>query len=244
MPNVKETVRSLEAELKSEGSSERAEGEKKYLKSDLDFFGVGLGPMGRIAKDYLATANPDHDELMKVVVELWRKPIFERRMTGVILLERRASSLESSDLDLVEELVRRSKTWALVDGLAVNVVGSINLRYKIKTRLDRCARDENFWIRRTSLLAEIKPLKAGAPFGPFAARADRMLEEKEFFIRKAIGWVLRETSKTRPDEVYEWIAPRTHRASGVTMRETVRYLGDKRSKLLMDAYKAKRPVTR
>ena len=42
-----------------------------------------------------------------------------------------------------------------------------------------------------------------------------MLDEKEFFIRKAIGWVLRETSKKRPDEVYEWIAPRTHRASGV-----------------------------
>jgi 3-methyladenine DNA glycosylase AlkD len=51
-----------------------------------------------------------------------------------------------------------------------------------------------------------------------------MLGEQEFFIRKAIGWVLRETAKSRPDEVYEWLAPRIDRASGVTVREAVKYL--------------------
>jgi 3-methyladenine DNA glycosylase AlkD len=67
-----------------------------------------------------------------------------------------------------------------------------------------------------------------------------MLEETEFFIRKAIGWVLRETSKTRPQEVYKWIAPRTHRASGVTMREAVKYLDTKPAARLMGAYKGGR----
>jgi 3-methyladenine DNA glycosylase AlkD len=51
-----------------------------------------------------------------------------------------------------------------------------------------------------------------------------MLEEREFFIRKAIGWVLRETGKPRPDMVYEWLLPRAGRASGVTVREAVKYL--------------------
>ena len=68
-----------------------------------------------------------------------------------------------------------------------------------------------------------------------------MLEETEFFIRKAIGWVLRETSKTRPDEVYRWIAPRTQRASGVTMRETVQYLDATGAERLMRTYKEGRP---
>jgi 3-methyladenine DNA glycosylase AlkD len=59
-----------------------------------------------------------------------------------------------------------------------------------------------------------------------------MLDEKEFFIRKAIGWVLREAGKTRPDEVYEWLAPRVDRASGVTLREAVKYLRpDQRARL-------------
>jgi 3-methyladenine DNA glycosylase AlkD len=71
-----------------------------------------------------------------------------------------------------------------------------------------------------------------------------MLEERQFFIRKAIGWVLRETSKRRPDEVYRWIAPRTHRASGVTMREAVKYLDAGRADRLMAAYAAGRPAVR
>src|SRR2546421_683608 len=54
--------------------------------------------------------------------------------------------------------------------------------------------------------------------------ADRRLEEREFFIRKAIGWVLREVSKKRPDLVFEWLEPRAARASGVTTREAVKYL--------------------
>jgi 3-methyladenine DNA glycosylase AlkD len=71
-----------------------------------------------------------------------------------------------------------------------------------------------------------------------------MLEDKEFFIRKAIGWVLRETAKKRPDEVYRWIAPRTDRASGVTMREAVKYLDAARAERLTHAYGARRPAAR
>jgi 3-methyladenine DNA glycosylase AlkD len=67
-----------------------------------------------------------------------------------------------------------------------------------------------------------------------------MLDESEFFIRKAIGWVLRETGKRRPDEVYAWLAPRTARASGVTMREAVKHLGAARGEALMRAYREKR----
>jgi 3-methyladenine DNA glycosylase AlkD len=79
-------------------------------------------------------------------------------------------------------------------------------------------------VRRSALLAQIKPLREGASFHRFGRYADAMLDEKEFFIRKAIGWVLREAGKTRPDDVYEWLAPRADRASGVTMREAVKYL--------------------
>ncbi len=70
-----------------------------------------------------------------------------------------------------------------------------------------------------------------------------MLSEKEFFIRKAIGWVLREVGKRNSKDVFDWLAPRTHIASGVTMREAIKYLDADQRKQLMTAYKAKRPVT-
>ena len=94
---------------------------------------------------------------------------------------------------------RRGLTpWALVDVLAGDVVGEMALHVLIRRTPDRWARDDDFWVRWSSMLAELKPLRNGAPFEPFWRRADDMLEEGEFFIRKAIGWVLRETSKKRP----------------------------------------------
>ena len=61
-------------------------------------------------------------------------------------------------------------------------------------------------------------------FERFSRYADSMLEEKEFFVRKAIGWVLRETGKKRPDMVYDWVLRRAGRVSGVTLREAVKPL--------------------
>ena len=57
-------------------------------------------------------------------------------------------------------------------------------------------------------------------------RADSMLEEKEFFIRKAIGWILREMSKKRPELVADWVIARKSRMSGLTLREAVRRMPD------------------
>jgi 3-methyladenine DNA glycosylase AlkD len=195
------TARTIERALRKAGTPERAAGEKRYLKSDLAFFGSTLGDMRRVAGATAKSGSFGHDGILALVEELWRKPVFERRMVAVILLELHASMLGPRDLPFIEQLIRGSKTWALVDGLAGDVVSEVAMRHRIKQRLDRWAKDEDFWIRRSSLLAELKPLKHGAPFEPFAQRADTMLEETEFFIRKAIGWVLRETSKTRPQEV-------------------------------------------
>jgi 3-methyladenine DNA glycosylase AlkD len=80
-------------------------------------------------------------------------------------------------------------------------------------------------------------LRDGAPLDRFAAYADGMLDEKEFFIRKAIGWVLREAGKQRPDDVVEWLTPRAKRVSGVTMREAVKYLPEGDGAALMTAHR-------
>jgi 3-methyladenine DNA glycosylase AlkD len=91
--------------------------------------------------------------------------------------------------------------------------------------LDRWAVDDDFWIRRSVLLALLVPLRRGdGDFQRFSRYADGMLDEEEFFIRKAIGWVLRDTARKRPDLVYRWLLPRAARASGVTVREAVKPL--------------------
>jgi 3-methyladenine DNA glycosylase AlkD len=75
------------------------------------------------------------------------------------------------------------------------------------------------------MLSLLLGLRAGAgDFERFGRYADAMLEEREFFIRKAIGWVLRETARKQPALVVGWLAPRISRAAGLTVREAVRHL--------------------
>jgi 3-methyladenine DNA glycosylase AlkD len=235
----------MEARLREIGTAERAEGEKRYLKSDLKFLGATVGQIRAEVKAAIAKLGAfDRDEMTSLVESLWSEPIFERRMAATMVLKFRSGLLDVADLPLLERLLRESRTWALVDGLAVDVVGAILAADEQGTAaiLDRWAGDDDFWIRRSALLAWLRPLRAGAPLDRFLGYADAMLDEKEFFIRKAIGWVLREVGRRRPSEVTEWLAPRTHRASGVTMREAVMYLPVAGGERLMMAYRERRPA--
>jgi 3-methyladenine DNA glycosylase AlkD len=168
----------------------------------------------------------DRQGLVALVGILWSRPVFERRMMAVLLLEAFEPLLRPADIRLLERLIRASKTWALVDELAIAITGPLVERFPELLRvLDRWARDDDFWLRRSAMLALLRPLRRGeGDFRRFARYAERMLEEREFFIRKSIGWVLRETSKKQPDTVYAWLLPRAARASGVTVREAVKYL--------------------
>jgi len=186
----------------------------------------------------------DRAGLIALVTILWKRPVFERRMVAVLLLEAFQPLLRSADMRLLERLIRESKTWAFVDELATAIVGPLVERSpKVLGVIDRWAADEDFWLRRSAMLALLRPLRrGGGDFPRFARYADRMLEEREFFIRKSIGWVLRETGKPQPDMVYAWLLPRAARASGVTVREAVKYLSSAQRGAVVAAYQsAKRP---
>jgi 3-methyladenine DNA glycosylase AlkD len=165
-------------------------------------------------------------EVVGVVEGLWAQPVHEQRMAAVELLDLYGPLLQPGDLPLVERLIREARTWALVDPLAHTVAGALMERFpELAGELDRWATDDDLWVRRSALLALLKPLRRGeGDFDRFARYADGMLEEREFFVRKAIGWVLRETGKERPELVARWLRPRAARASGVTVREAVKHL--------------------
>ena len=190
----------------------------------------------------------DRVPLVRLVETLWRRRVFETRMLAVLLLEAFQSRLLPEDIALLERLIRESKTWAFVDELAIVITGPLLQRSPPLVRtLDRWARDDDFWLRRSAMLALLLPLRRGdGDFRRFARYADAMLAEREFFIRKAIGWVLRETGKRQPDLVYQWLRPRCAVASGITVREAVKYLSPEQRAELMAAYqqqKHRRPVS-
>jgi 3-methyladenine DNA glycosylase AlkD len=227
-PSPARLAADLEGALRAAANPARAEQERRYLKSSLVHLGASVPGCRRAVADLLR-AHPalDRPRLVALVPILWARGVFECRFAAVELLEQRLDLLRAADLaGVVEPLLRDAHTWALVDGLAASVAGPLVERFpRLGRVVERWARDEDFWIRRSALLAEYLALRGGrGDFERFARHADAMLEEEEFFIRKAIGWVLRDVAKKAPDRVARWLLPRAARASGLTVREATKYL--------------------
>jgi 3-methyladenine DNA glycosylase AlkD len=237
-----ELAAEIERRLWADGTLARAASEKAYLKSSLDFAGATVPVTRRIVRELLPRrARPPRGAVVTVAETLWARPVFECRMAAVMVLTDHAGVLAAADAGLVEAMIRQSRTWALVDPLAGDVMGLLAERFPDLTAvLDRWAGDADYWIRRAALLSLLGPLRRGeGDFARFCRYADAMLEEREFFIRKAIGWVLRDTARRRPAMVAQWLEPRAHRASGVTLREAVKPLPPETADRLLAAYRAR-----
>ena len=215
----------------------RAEQEKRYLKSDLRHLGVRLPALRRVV--VAAAKGLDRERTLALVEELWQEPVHERRMAAVEVLIHNTPLLSAVDLAVAERLIRASRTWAYVDALAEKAVGGLITRYPaLAGTLDAWVADENLWIRRTSLLALLPGIRSGGPDLERLSRyGDALIEEREFFIRKALGWVLRELAKSEPAWVTSWTRDRVTVVSGVTLREAVRHLPETDRDDLLAAYR-------
>lgn len=236
--NVAAEVLGVRTALEATATRRRAAGAKAYLKSDLEFIGADQPAIRRAAKVLAQRVAAAEDEPLRAIVSaLWRTRVHELRSVAIGLLELRQVSLDAGDLPLLERLLRDSRTWAYIDWLSTKVIAPMLLRDDaVRAVLPRWAVDDDFWLRRTALLSLMPPVERGqVPFSAFAVLAVPMLGETEFFIRKAIGWVLRAVSKTDPAAVADFL--RTHRAdvSGLTMREGAKYLPAKVRKELLGA---------
>lgn len=226
-------VTELESELRQGGDPARAQAQRAYFKLDMQYLGTTLPETRAKVRAWLkAQQVTERDDVWAVATQLWSADVFQFRQAAVEVLDARRRVLGASDLADVEKLLRTSHTWALVDPLATNVVWAIASRDADGLPLpgevlDRWAGDEDFWIRRSALLSQLRVVRpADGDPTRFFGYADEMLDEREFFIRKAIGWVLRDTARKRPGLVFDWLLPRARRASGVTFREAVKPLDD------------------
>jgi 3-methyladenine DNA glycosylase AlkD len=225
--DVAGAAKALDRVLRRLGNRERAAREKRYLKSDRAFYGAAMPMIRREAKAFVR-ANPDmtRTEMRALTAVLWAPRVHDLRSVAVAILELRSDLLVGKDAAWLIGLVRDANTWALVDWLAIKVIGRVVERNAgAKRKLSRWAKDGDFWVRRTALLALHDPILRGqGDFALFERLAVPMLGESEFFIRKAIGWVLRSASKRRPERTIAFMKKHAAAASGLTFKEATRNL--------------------
>ncbi|MFI0357818.1 DNA alkylation repair protein [Actinomadura sp. 9N407] len=240
--NIAEETARILGLLRAQGGPERAENEKRYLKSDFTHLGVPVPVIRKASRSPVRTRA----DALGLAASLWAvteegRPVHEARMAAVEVLIRHGALLEPADLAVAERMIRDSASWVYVDMLAEKVAGRLVVRHPaLAATLDVWAADPYPWIRRSALLALLPGIRAGTPdLARISRYGDALIEESGFFIRKALGWVLRELSKKDPDWVINWLAPRTGKVSGVTLREALRYLQPEAATKLQAAYKAR-----
>jgi|GEM_PF-70335 len=238
----------LERALAAAGDPDSARAQKAYLKSSLEFHGVKAADLRAAARGFWQR-YPDlpADELWAVVEGLWETPYHDLRSLGIALLEARPGALGPGDLGPVESLLERSGDWAHVDYLATRVAAPLVKRYpEIVARLEGWAVHPSFWLRRAALVTLMPELRRGAGHLELFERiALPMLSEQEPFIRKALGWVLREVGKRRPEAVRCFLERNFDRVSGLTLREAVKYLPEEHQRDLLGRHRSqtrRRPV--
>jgi 3-methyladenine DNA glycosylase AlkD len=226
----------LTLRLTRAGTATRAQQAKRYLKSDLAFLGATVPAVRAEAKRFVkAHLALDRAGLHALVERLWQTDVHELRGVAIAILELRGDLLRRADARWLGDLIDRADTWAHVDWMATKVVGDLLVREpSLARQLDRWAKHTNFWLRRTALLALHDPLLAGGgDFDHFAQLAQPMLSEREFFIRKAIGWVLRSAAKRRPERTYAFTLAHGAQMAGLTFREATRALNVRQRKELL-----------
>jgi 3-methyladenine DNA glycosylase AlkD len=213
--------------LRPLGDPARAEAQQRYLKSRHTFYGVTVPVLRAQAKDY-ARAHPARSSLARRAWAraLWATEIYELRSFAIAVLEREAKQLVAADARWLIELVATADTWAHVDWLATKVIGAlVAADPSLSPRLDEWAEHEVEWVRRTALLALHDPIRAGGgDFAHFERLAVPMLTERGFFIRKAIGWVLRSASARGPGRTIGFVERHAAALSGLSFREATRNL--------------------
>jgi len=229
----------LDERVRRLGTPQRAGAERAYLKSTLTHLGTPVPQVRKVAEQFGRDHRRiSHGEMFALCDELWSQPVHERRVLVVELLHARHDLVGASDLPWVEQHLRECRTWALVDPLAGTLVaGIVEADPGTLPTLDRWVRDPDFWIRRSAVLALRDCLKQDRELDRFFRYADLLLPEREFFIRKVIGWVAREVGARHPTEVSAWLHTNLDRMNGVTIREAVKHLPDGAE--LMASWKAR-----
>lgn len=224
----------LIARLSAAGDPDRAAGQQRYMKSELPFHGVRVPEVRRLARAVMADHPiPDADTWEATVLGIWRRATHREQRYGAIELAyaplyRRW--LGPGRLDMVEEMVVTGAWWDYVDQLAAKHVGHLLASYPEDMRpvLLAWSEDHDIWRRRTSILAQLG-FKADTDAELLFALIKPSLASQEFFLRKAIGWALREYSKTRPDAVTDYVATNHRRLSPLSRREALKVIDRQRA---------------
>jgi len=211
-----------------------------YMKSALPFYGIAA-PLRRRLTAEAVKMHPAQDTaaLVRTMRALWRRARFREERYAAVELPRLGRAhpklVNLQLLPLVEEMITSGAWWDLVDDLSGNLLARLLERHpaEIKPLLRRWAKGDDLWLRRAAMLCQrsLEPRQFDAVlfYDTLLPSVGSGKFANEFFIRKGIGWALRERSYAAPDEVKAFCQEYAAQLAPLTLREALKVI-DKRSR--------------
>ncbi|MFD6313897.1 DNA alkylation repair protein [Streptomyces nigra] len=205
---------------------ERAAAMRAYMKDVAPFLGIPSPERRALSRSVLqGTPRPDERDCTAVALRCWRLPEREYQYFAVDLLRRHVRRLSSGFLPVARHLVTTVPWWDTVDALAAHVVGGLVAADPALTAdMDAWIEDDDLWVVRTALLHQLR-YGERTDAGRLFAYCLRQSGHPDFFVRKAIGWCLREYAKTDPDAVRDFLAREGGRFAPLSVREALKNIG-------------------
>lgn len=201
-----------------------AEGQKAYMKNKFEFLGIKSPLRRTIQQPFLVKQNlPDKTNLNEIVKILWTSGFREIQYFAQELVAKYKTKFNKKDIELIEFMILKDSWWDTIDFIAVHLLGNYFKKYpeEIEKKVNEYLASNNLWLQRCAILFQLK----------YKADIDKLLLErviidlkgsKEFFINKAIGWILREISKSDPVWVETFVD--NNELSNLSRREALKII--------------------
>jgi 3-methyladenine DNA glycosylase AlkD len=221
---VEATRRALMEDLRSRMDKEKGRMVASYMKtSSLRFLGVSVTEARKITRSYIKGLAVD--ELPMLIEQLWKEPVFDFKLASIEALEKYSAKGDiKTTFNMIDRMIDDIDTWSTVDPLCIVCLANVIIRDPAyEKKIAAWGKNSNFWRRRATILPYVHLSKKRIYREEYATRALAAvvphLSDKEFFVAKAVGWVLRELSKREPALVREFIEENRDKMTKLSIRE-------------------------
>jgi 3-methyladenine DNA glycosylase AlkD len=219
----------LRVAMRTGGDPARAVAQQAYMKSALPYFGLSAPDLTKVLRPALAAYAPaGRGEWEATIRTLWDEATHREEWYAAIALARHQVAADWRDvasMGLWRHLVVTGAWWDVVDVIASHLVGDVLRRQRAETTpvVLAWATDRDLWLRRTSVLAQLGH-RGDTDLDLLVHAVESNLDDRSFWLRKAIGWALREYARTDPAWVRTRVAGWDDRISGLSRREALKHL--------------------
>lgn len=205
----------------------KAQGMKAYLLNQFEFLGLAA-PVRRAAVKAIGKVKwQSSADLLAAAELLWQKPEREYRYTAIDLLRQHSTQFNVNDLPALQALLLQDAWWETVDGLSAVIAevmhAAVQQNPNAAATMDVWLKHPSHWVRRSAMLHQLG-WRLDTDTTRLFGYATKLAKEKEFFIRKAIGWALRDYARWNPQAVTDFLVEHRHTLSGLTVREAGKHL--------------------